>query len=195
MWQRLSKVNYALIISLSFHIALIVAALLAYNSYQGKADAVGINIISSNQFSEICPDHKIKKKSRAKKINFFKSKSENFLAEVKKEEESDKNKNKVNDLGYTKEVYEIGSKQNPPPPYPRVAKLRNLQGKVEICIISDINGNVLNAEIHKTSGHYILDNSALKTVKNWRLDIKKESQDVAQNQYFRVIVPISFVIN
>ena len=195
MLQKLLKVNYALITSLIFHMALIVAAFLAYNNYQGKADAVGVSIISSNKFSEICPDHKNEQKSKVKKINFSKSQSENSLAEVKKEEESDKNKNKVNDLGYTKEVYEIGSRQNPPPPYPRVAKLRNLQGKVEICIISDINGNVLNAEIHKTSGHYILDNSALKTVKNWRLNIKKATQDVAQNQYFRVIVPISFVMN
>ncbi len=182
-------------LSMVFHAILILIIIFSLNNVTSRDGEVGVSVISSHQFSQICPDHKRNIESKLKNLNFFKSPNKDSFSKDEKEGKVKEQKQKINDLAYTTEVYKIGSKQNPPPSYPRVAKLRNLQGKVEICIISDAYGHVVSAEIHKTSGYSILDNSALKTVKNWRLDIKKASQDVAQNQFFRVIVPISFVMN
>ena len=57
--------------------------------------------------------------------------------------------------------------RNPKPPYPALARKRYLQGSVILSITVLANGAVGNATIHKSSGHTILDNSALKTVLTW----------------------------
>jgi TonB family protein len=107
--------------------------------------------------------------------------------------ESDKmSKEVITDLSYSRHIYKIGSKQNPTPPYPRIAKLRNYQGNVEISVLSDFKGNVVNAKIYKSSGYPILDKSALVTLKKWHFDILASS--INKNRYYRIIVPINFIL-
>ncbi|HIP38869.1 MAG TPA: energy transducer TonB [Desulfocapsa sulfexigens] len=57
--------------------------------------------------------------------------------------------------------------RNPKPAYPTLARKRNLQGSVILSITVLANGAVGNVTVHKSSGHEILDNSALKTVLTW----------------------------
>ena len=57
--------------------------------------------------------------------------------------------------------------KNPKPAYPALARKRNWQGTVVLAIMVLENGTVGQVTIHKSSGHEMLDNSALKTVKTW----------------------------
>ncbi len=58
--------------------------------------------------------------------------------------------------------------KNPKPAYPTLARKRNWQGTVILSIMVLKNGAVGEVTIHKSSGHQMLDNSALRTVKYWR---------------------------
>ncbi len=58
--------------------------------------------------------------------------------------------------------------KNPKPAYPTLARKRNWQGTVILSIMVLKNGAVGEVTIHKSSGHQMLDNSALTTVKFWR---------------------------
>lgn len=57
---------------------------------------------------------------------------------------------------------------NPAPPYPELARKRGQTGMVRIrCQVND-TGYVTAASIAASSGHKLLDDAALKTVKKWR---------------------------
>lgn len=58
--------------------------------------------------------------------------------------------------------------KNPKPAYPALARKRHWQGTVVLAILVLNDGTVGQVAIHKSSGHEMLDNSALKTVKTWR---------------------------
>ncbi len=58
-------------------------------------------------------------------------------------------------------------KTNPAPLYPRIAKKRGYQGQVLLLVIVSKQGTVKKVTISKSSGHQVLDKSALKTVKQW----------------------------
>ena len=59
---------------------------------------------------------------------------------------------------------------NPAPPYPHLAREKEIEGKVRIKAFYNDNGNVIKIEILQSSGSDILDRSVQKTVKEWRLD-------------------------
>lgn len=76
-----------------------------------------------------------------------------------------------------------------------MAKLRNYQGGLEISVIADSLGNVINATINLSSGYPILDNSALRTLKNWRFNMNNLTTISGnKNQQYRIIVPINFIL-
>jgi TonB family protein len=52
------------------------------------------------------------------------------------------------------------------PTYPAIARTANIQGKVEIQVTTDTEGNVVSAQA--TSGSPLLTNAALENVKAWR---------------------------
>ena len=58
-------------------------------------------------------------------------------------------------------------KTNPDPLYPRIAKKRGYQGQVLLLVTVSKQGTVKKVTISKSSGHKVLDKSALKTVKQW----------------------------
>ena len=58
--------------------------------------------------------------------------------------------------------------ENPLPPYPREAKEKGYQGEVLLRVEVLSNGRVGQVEVSRSSGHEILDQSALSTVKQWR---------------------------
>ena len=57
--------------------------------------------------------------------------------------------------------------RNPKPPYPRVARRRGYEGVVLLKVEILPNGRVGEILVKKSSGHPILDRSALKTVEKW----------------------------
>jgi protein TonB len=57
---------------------------------------------------------------------------------------------------------------NPPPHYPRVARRRNYAGTVMLDVLVTVEGRVEQVRIVESSGHDVLDQSALKSVKGWQ---------------------------
>lgn len=59
---------------------------------------------------------------------------------------------------------------NPPPPYPQIARKRGLQGVVVLEVLVDTNGNAADLRVLSSSGHPILDRTAMASVKHWTFD-------------------------
>ncbi len=82
--------------------------------------------------------------------------------------------------------------KNPKPAYPALARKRNWQGSVTLSIMVSGNGAVDEVTIHQSSGHRMLDNSALKTIKTWQfLPGMKNGQPIAM----KVQVTIHFKLD
>ncbi len=90
--------------------------------------------------------------------------------------------------GLVKPVYPAYLR-NPTPPYPKKAKRRRLEGTVLLFVQVDERGRALHVRVKESSGHTILDSSALRTVKNWRfLPARINNIAVVSD----VLVPIRF---
>lgn len=82
-----------------------------------------------------------------------------------------------------------GGSSTPRPPYPDLARKRGQEGTVNVRCQIDVNGQVTNISIVKSSGFRLLDEVALKTVGKWKFRPgKKDGANVAGT----VIVPIQF---
>lgn len=80
---------------------------------------------------------------------------------------------------------------NRPPPYPPLSRRLGEQGKVVVRVFIDTEGNATQAEIRTSSGYDRLDQTALKTVRDWRyLPGKVNGEPKAM--WFNV--PINFVL-
>ena len=60
------------------------------------------------------------------------------------------------------------SSGNVHPSYPRMARQRGWEGEVMLWVTVSQLGEVIRSGVEKTSGHEILDHSALKAVRTWR---------------------------
>lgn len=61
-----------------------------------------------------------------------------------------------------------GKYQNSPPQYPFVAERNGWEGVVLLKALIEREGKPAKVEIEKSSGHRVLDEAALKAVKNWQ---------------------------
>lgn len=64
--------------------------------------------------------------------------------------------------GYSKEIYRLIRRHKE---YPVVARRAKLEGTVVVAIVIDEKGRVLEVELDRSSGHSVLDESALSTVR------------------------------
>lgn len=83
-------------------------------------------------------------------------------------------------------------RENPPPGYPAIARLRGYQGVVlvEAEILPD--GQVGQVNLRKSSGYAILDRAALAAVKSWKFEPARKSGIPYTT---RAELPIRFVLN
>ena len=58
-------------------------------------------------------------------------------------------------------------RSNPPPTYPRIARIRGYQGDVMLDVLVNKNGTVGDLKVIKSSGYPLLDRAAKSSVKNW----------------------------
>lgn len=78
---------------------------------------------------------------------------------------------------------------NPAPAYPAVARRRGIEGQVVVRAEVQADGTCTRVELKQTSGHALLDQTALSAVKKWRfIPARKGSQAIAA----WVDVPITF---
>jgi protein TonB len=76
--------------------------------------------------------------------------------------------------------------------YPSLARLRGVEGKVQVRIVIQKNGELGEASIVRSSGHLVLDEAALKTVRDaFPLPLDKP---LDTPQLVRVI-PISYTLD
>jgi protein TonB len=81
---------------------------------------------------------------------------------------------------------------NPKPDYPRLARNRGWEGQVLLKVQVSAAGLSESVDIHRSSGHDILDESAVEAVKKWKfIPAMRGSMPVASS----VIVPIIFTLN
>jgi len=88
-----------------------------------------------------------------------------------------------------KAVYSSPSLNNPPTHYPRIAQMRQWEGTVKLEVRVLANGSVGEVRIVGSSGHEILDDSAVEQVKTWRF-IPAHQGDKTVDDWVRV--PITF---
>ncbi|WP_026180344.1 energy transducer TonB [Hahella ganghwensis] len=81
--------------------------------------------------------------------------------------------------------YVMGSSKTPHPDYPRIARKRGWEGEVIIALTIAETGSVVEARIHESSGHGILDRRALETLKQWRLSAAPRARE-------EILVPVRF---
>ncbi|MFT4718453.1 MAG: protein TonB [Rickettsiales bacterium] len=193
MLKRIIETNIPWLSSIFIHLFLLflLSNLNSLPKVRQKEFSVAINLISMPEPQKVSSKNIINDK-----VVKFDQKPET-KKEIQKSDYLGKKLNKIpekviSDLSYSHHTYKIGSEQNPIPPYPRIAKLRNYQGNVEVSVLSDFQGDVVDAKIHKSSGYPILDKSALVTLKKWSFDIKDSL--INKNRYYRIIVPINFIL-
>jgi len=78
---------------------------------------------------------------------------------------------------------------NPRPPYPMVARRMGYHGKVVLNVEVLAEGRAGQVQLYASSGHDILDNAALQTVKGWRFTPARRFGQ-AVTEWF--LVPINF---
>jgi protein TonB len=79
--------------------------------------------------------------------------------------------------------------ENPKPLYPREARKKGFQGEVVLKVEVLSNGLVGQVEVKKSSGHEILDHSALSAVKHWKFFPAKKGESAISSW---VNIPIKF---
>jgi len=80
---------------------------------------------------------------------------------------------------------------NPKPPYPAISRRLNEQGLVILRVLINTQGQAEQTELYQSSGHKRLDDSAQRTVAQWRF-VPGTRNGMPQAMWFNV--PINFVL-
>ena len=82
-------------------------------------------------------------------------------------------------------------RENPPPTYPELARRRQMEGTVVVEALVNGRGRVDGLNVHASSGYHLLDDAALKAVRNWLFEPgKKGGVPMAMS----VLVPVRFAL-
>lgn len=82
-------------------------------------------------------------------------------------------------------------RRNPPPPYPGKARHRRLEGTVILEVRVSSEGNVDDLWIKESSGHRILDQAAMSSVRKWVFEpARRNGLRIAMT----VLVPVRFTL-
>ena len=93
---------------------------------------------------------------------------------------------------YSEASFNANYGTNPKPKYPDVARSRGWQGKVLLRVSVSAEGLSESVTVHRSSGHEVLDESAIAAVEKWQfIPAKRGNENVSCS----VIVPIIFTLN
>lgn len=92
---------------------------------------------------------------------------------------------------FTEANFKANYAHNPKPDYPMIAKSRGWQGKVMLRVQVSAEGLSDSVVVERSSGHEMLDESALEAVKKWKFIPAKRGETPAASS---VIVPIIFTL-
>jgi protein TonB len=80
-------------------------------------------------------------------------------------------------------------KQNNPPTYPSLAKRRRYEGTVLLDVLVSRSGMVDSIKLAQSSGHQVLDRTAIKAVREWSFHPGKKGDEPRE---MWVTIPIRF---
>jgi len=80
---------------------------------------------------------------------------------------------------------------NPPPPYPALARRMGEQGKLVLRVLVNVKGTADKVELKSGSGSTRLDNTALETVRRWRFIPARQGSEAVPAW---VLIPITFTL-
>jgi len=81
------------------------------------------------------------------------------------------------------------NKTNAAPEYPRVARERGWEGLVRLDVFVDTEGSADRVSVLESSGHRVLDDAALKAVKDWQFMPARSGEIKFAS---KIIVPVQF---
>jgi protein TonB len=90
---------------------------------------------------------------------------------------------------FTEANFKANYLSNPKPEYPSIAKSRGWTGKVMLRVQVSPEGTATSIEVETSSGHEMLDESAIEAVKKWKFIPAKKGETAVASA---VIVPIVF---
>lgn len=93
---------------------------------------------------------------------------------------------------FTEANFRANYAHNPKPEYPSIARSRGWTGKVLLKVRVSADGLSESVEVEQSSGHDILDENAIKAVKQWRFIPAKRGETAVASS---VIVPIAYSLN
>lgn len=100
-------------------------------------------------------------------------------------------KNNKNNQFY-KAQYQLGTKNNPSPPYPLLARKKGWEGTVILIVMVNEDGSVKEVNVEKSTGFHILDLASLQTIKKWFfIPAKKGKKNVKDT----IKIPVRFTLN
>ena len=79
--------------------------------------------------------------------------------------------------------------KNPDPPYPPTALRRHQEGQVQLAVKVSAQGRAENVEVKKSSGFPLLDEAALKAVRDWEFEPAKIGLFTVESE---IEVPVRF---
>lgn len=80
---------------------------------------------------------------------------------------------------------------NPRPHYPLAARRRGMQGRVLLTVMVNEEGKVTNLFVKQSCGYHLLDEAALKAVRQWRF---RPATRLGKSVSASVEIPIRFVL-
>ncbi len=80
-------------------------------------------------------------------------------------------------------------RNNPSPSYPKIARKRGYEGLVELLVLISIDGQPSQIKIQTSTGHKVLDQQAVKTIKRWKFAPRRDNGIPIETW---VMVPIRF---
>lgn len=122
--------------------------------------------------------------------------SPSFSKEISRKKNTNDNKKKTgknkSEEFISKATYKIGSKNNPHPPYPLIARKRGFEGNLILKVYVNKTGYVDRINLKKSSGFKILDNISIETISKWYFTPAKQN---GNNVKDKLEIPIKFVLN
>ena len=160
------------LISLICHGA--VGAMLLFNFAPSpqKSSATEINVVENQNPVVTKPAEKkiqVPKQTSSSKVETSSSASISTASEppTRNNSETEVGEMNASTPGKLSQYYmEIRSKVAKQQVYPRIARMQGLSGRVLVTFVLSKNGNIFEAKVQSSSGHEILDRSAVEAVKS-----------------------------
>ncbi len=163
------KKHFAISVSILIHLILLLSYIIYNVNFNNKIylnyanSAISINVVNNAYVKQNHPA--ISTKEILKQSN----KPQDVINS--KDNKNNPQNNKQNLYTHKQVSYQdlISKEGNSIPPYPLIAKVNKWEGEVVLIVIVNTNGVVESIQIKQSSGHKVLDDTAISAIKAWSI--------------------------